>query len=601
MKKFCFTVAFCFALLLSGNAQNGFVKIGTLNFDWVDENCYDNRIAFQLNKKLGFCDSTGTIKIAEQFSGRSVFINGYAKVTKDGSNYFYINTKGEPLLNKNNEQIMPIGNDGFYRTTEGKTIFYDKNLNETGELPIKQLFTGDYANGLFPVLNNNNLWGFADLSPKIIIPCVYSSTNAFKDGLAVVRKGALNENKTGVINTLGEEVVPLQYHLIFRMYNYCILEKNEQLQFFDIAQKKMVTEQVEMRWYKYLSQYNSHFKIAKNAQGELALFNQSLKQTCVIAYDDCKIVDDATGLIAVKKDNLWGLINQTGQEVIPCTYDEIGPVQNGLMKVVKKQINGYLDQTGKLVIPLQFTNSGSFYSKYITAKYKNGYIVLRPKSNAELKKETQLIAQKKLPTAEACFDLALTDASIKVNEQKTEQPTNDDFEKRNSKQQVLARQTANYLKYFLAFNESFDNWIKASTACLKAPITKTCTDYQWRHSSDVVYALVGILKNLKNMRSELETLKKVDFAYLCNNNNNSILKNIDAQIKTINLFLDAHELTLNSETKLLQSYSIEGGDFTRYAKQIKSLANYQMTKSDPQLLTIDDSGKAMKKLFESCK
>lgn len=587
--------------MLSVNAQNGFVKVASLDFEWVEDICWENRIAFKQNGKYGFCDSTGAIKIPAQFSNYYSFSNGFASVSKDGSNYFSINLKGETVLNMSKEAVSPIGKDGFYLKSDGKIKFYDKSFKETGELSVKQLYANDYSEGMFPVLNNDNLWGFANISPKIVLPCIYKSITPFKNGLAVVNKGEYNENKAGVINKNGEEVVPLEYHLIFRMQNYFILEKNEQLTAFDISNMKMVTEPLEIRFYKYINLFSQKYKIAKNSKGQLALFNSQLKQECVITYDDCRLADDEFGLVAVKKNELWGLIDHTGKEITPCEYEDVSTLQNGLIKVSKKQINGFLDKTGKLIIPLQFSKCGNFYTKYITAKYKGNNILIRSKSAAELKQEEQLIAQNKLPTAEECFNRALEDSGLKEKQQTNVAKANDDFDKRNSKEQVLGRQTANYVKYDYSYNEAFDKLIKELTACMKAPITKKCSSEHWRHTNDAQNAWIGITQNLKRMKIELGEMKKINFSYLCSNNNSSIGKKIETNIKEIDVLLDGYEIEVTASMKYLQSRSVEGSDFAPYANELKSFNEFKFKKISPHLMTIAATSAELMQLLAGCK
>ena len=412
--KYILTLTLFIIFINETNAQNGFVKIAKLDYEWVDGYCREGLINFIQNGKYGYCDSSGIIKIPAQYTRCYDFNNGYASVTTDGSNYFYIDKNGKTLFNKSKEPIAPLGKDGFYCIKDNKIKFYDKALNEKGLLEVKQLYKDDYSEGLFPVLNNDNLWGYANISPKIVIPCQFKSISPFKDGLAVVNKGEYKENKAGIINSKGEEVVPFEYHLIFRMQDYFILEKNEQLTAFDIATMKIVTEPLEIRYHSSMNLSSKNFKIAKNSKGELALFNKQLKQECVIAFDDCRLADDESGLVAVKKKNLWGLIDHTGNILAACEYDDIGTLQNGLIKVSKNNIAGFINQNGQLIIPLQFSRCESFYTKEITATYNGVKYLIRPKTAAELKQEIQLIAQKKLPTSEECFNNALAEANNKT-------------------------------------------------------------------------------------------------------------------------------------------------------------------------------------------
>ena len=60
--------------------------------------------------------------------------------------------------------------------------------------------------------------------------------------------------------------------------------------------------------------------------------------------------------MAVKKGRKWGYINEQGEEVIPCQYEDVEyPSQfseNGLVLVKKENTWIYIDATGKEVISL---------------------------------------------------------------------------------------------------------------------------------------------------------------------------------------------------------------------------------------------------------
>lgn len=597
-RKITLTIALGLVALIPVNAQNGFVVVANTNYEWMD-GCFENRIAFKQDGKYGYCDSLGKVVIPAQYANFYQYSNGFAKVTNDKTNYFYIDKKGNEVTNNNKEYITPISNGEYYQVKDGKILFYDKLKNVKGDIAGK--LCGDYADGMIAVLNNDNLWGFADLSPKIVIPCEYKSFGNFTDGLAVVSKGGYSENKTGVINTKGEVVIPLEYHLIFRLKNYLLLEKNQQYTAFDITNGSLVKEPLDMKYYGYMNLFNRNFKIAKNAKGELALFNDQLKQECSINYDDCRFADDETGLVAVKKNNLWGMIDRTGKELIECKYDDISACYNGLIKVEKGGIQGFADRTGKLIIPLQFKNSNSFYSRSTTATYKGSLVVLRPKTAAELKTEEQLIAQKKLPTADECYEMALVDAGLKVKPQTTVAKANNDFDDRNRKEQLLARQVANYVKYVDWYNEAVDKLIKELTACMKAPITKTCTNEHWRHTNDAYGAWISITKDLKRLKAELAEIKKINYGYLCSNNNSSIAKSIESNLKNIDVLLNGYEITINADLKYLQSSSIEGADFAKYANELKSFNEFKFKKISPQMMTITASSEELIKLIAGCK
>lgn len=68
-------------------------------------------------------------------------------------------------------------------------------------------------------------------------------------------------------------------------------------------------------------------------------------------YDD--MLQAREGVIAVKKDGLWGFINFKNEIVIPIKYTKVSSFKNGLAYVEEKQLSSilksYIDKTGKYI------------------------------------------------------------------------------------------------------------------------------------------------------------------------------------------------------------------------------------------------------------
>lgn len=58
----------------------------------------------------------------------------------------------------------------------------------------------------------------------------------------------------------------------------------------------------------------------------------------------------------VSQNNQWGVINKTGQVIIPIQYDRMGKTLSpqGFLPVEQNGKWGFIDKTGKVVIPLQY-------------------------------------------------------------------------------------------------------------------------------------------------------------------------------------------------------------------------------------------------------
>lgn len=66
------------------------------------------------------------------------------------------------------------------------------------------------------------------------------------------------------------------------------------------------------------------------------------------------------GLVSVKKNGLWGYLDSTGREVIPCIYSIAYNFYYGLAMVSKNKMCGYIDVKGNEIIPLIHQSIGSF-------------------------------------------------------------------------------------------------------------------------------------------------------------------------------------------------------------------------------------------------
>lgn len=62
------------------------------------------------------------------------------------------------------------------------------------------------------------------------------------------------------------------------------------------------------------------------------------------------------------KDNLWGFLNEAGEEMIKPEYEEVSFFSEGLAAVQKEGKFGYINKTGKVMIPFSFDDAESFKS-----------------------------------------------------------------------------------------------------------------------------------------------------------------------------------------------------------------------------------------------
>jgi len=213
------------------------------------KNFYKNTLLpFNYNKKMGFADSTGRIIIPPEFDNVLPFSFNLAAVevnnhwsyidkkgkTKTSSLYRdafpFIDAKGLVVTDSFNAIIdtsdhilfrcdsclihYPIIEEGLVIASQGEKKFgFIDTAGKWKTVPI--------YDQLFPFINNlalagyNNKFGFIDRSFKWVIPPVYDQGFfGFDDGLCIMN----TEEKAGVIDSLGQIVIPFQYEDIFPFF-----------------------------------------------------------------------------------------------------------------------------------------------------------------------------------------------------------------------------------------------------------------------------------------------------------------------------------------------------------------------------------------------
>lgn len=114
---------------------------------------------------------------------------------------------------------------------------------------------------------------------------------------------------------------------------------------------------------------NDHFreketiKIVKIENGKQILINQHL-------YDDIEYgIED--GCFGVKRNNLWGYINDLSEEIISCQYEDYCYFSEGLAAVCKNGKWGFINKKNEIIIPFIYDTVENFSS------FTNGLAIVK--------------------------------------------------------------------------------------------------------------------------------------------------------------------------------------------------------------------------------
>lgn len=187
------------------------------------DNCWkvsDNRIIVYKGIYYGIVDSDGKVVVPcryitlKNFKGIYFAIKGFQDVSTD-KYYRLLDSNGIRINHKVYNYINPT-RDGIVISREGKSGFlaYDGN-----KFPC--IFDGvyDYDNkeqllivGNYDESEQDILFGYADKTGKIVIPCKYTSAGLFNNGLSAVSKSDEDDNISfGYIDNKGNTVIDFKY------------------------------------------------------------------------------------------------------------------------------------------------------------------------------------------------------------------------------------------------------------------------------------------------------------------------------------------------------------------------------------------------------
>jgi len=361
----------------------------------------------QKGELWGYRDScTGTLAIDYKYTDALPFNEGMAIV--------YLDDKLTGIDHVGKELVPADHYDDLYR--QGNFIYASKTIADISKMAVwndrgKLLIPFNYAlirevNGFFLVRTAEDQQGLIDTSGKILMKAtcsnfmwcgdynlayrqdkiallnsagkqitdfIYDAVGEFQNGAAIIK----TNGQCGTIDYFGNSLIPaiydtLIYYTAYRFYQ---------------CRKGVKTDIIDMMGNKVVLPHPGDLEFDFRFETYVAYEGESIKWGCSIPdgdiitlaiYDNISYYE-SEGLIKVEKSGKRGLIDFSGNEVLPCIFDEISDMTNGLVGVRKGKKWGYYDRSGKEIIPVQFDDISSFSNgmALVTKKGKRGLINLR--------------------------------------------------------------------------------------------------------------------------------------------------------------------------------------------------------------------------------
>lgn len=224
---------------------------------------------------------------------------------------------------------------------------------------------------LTPFEDEDGYWGFTNESGEVIIPPQYEEVGDFKEGMAWV----CDERGYGYINEEGELAIPVKYSYASDFENgTAIVEEGfKGLSYFiDKTGKKIG----KGHYFDISPDFIDDITVGTLLSGKQILLNRKGLPVSN-SYDMIESTEDEEHWYFEEKE-IGGIMNSRGEVIIyPGDFDfKCAYFSDGLMLVKKDGLYGYVNEEGKLAIPFKYEEAGDFYDGRAIVKYKGkaGYI-----------------------------------------------------------------------------------------------------------------------------------------------------------------------------------------------------------------------------------
>jgi len=236
-----------------------------------------------------------------------------------------------------------------------------------------------YGSPLIPYRKDEK-WGYYKLYEKIIIDCIYDDANQFINNNALIK---LN-SKLGVINEIGNEIIHCQFDEIKFTGNLIQVCMERKWGVFYKSGKEIISFICDNI---YTSKGNYLIVVSNEKYGvidqsgnivvpcqydQIGMCNEGM---IPVAYFDSERYDELLRMYGgddIFFVGIWGFVNYIGELIVKCIFSDVKEFSEGLAPVaLDDNLWGFIDRTGKTIISFEYENALSF-SEGVAAVKLNG-------------------------------------------------------------------------------------------------------------------------------------------------------------------------------------------------------------------------------------
>ena len=183
-------------------------EIIPISYHWIYTDKIDDNIPIvaELDGKEGYINTKNEWVIPPTYRDAFAFRQGLAKIREVRDYIYYINLKGEPVIQDFDANVIEPSDNTYIVGVRKKCKYMVYNLNGN-LLDTYNLLRNNWSDDAIFAVKKGGKWGYIDGYGKVIIPLEYEEVRNFSEGLAAVRK----DGKWGYINPKNEIVIPIEF------------------------------------------------------------------------------------------------------------------------------------------------------------------------------------------------------------------------------------------------------------------------------------------------------------------------------------------------------------------------------------------------------
>jgi hypothetical protein len=326
-------------ILAELNGKHGYISINQdtlipFNYDDLSVFTY-GLVSAKLNGKYGFLDRKGKVIIPFEYDSPSYFYKCQLAKAELNGKYGFINKDGNVVIPIKYEKVRDNRIDSLVCAMQNeKWAFFNCSGEQLTDFKFDQITESYYDDrnytyfkkGLCRVQRKNQ-FGYINNQFQEVVPFgKYAKAEPFRNYLGIIAKNG----KFGIIDTLGNEVLPLKYGLIEHPTEYSnesdlfVVKQGKNLQLLDKKAKPITDFNIkEYLWdsYKGKETYQRYFVLTDNSGMVGTVSDNGIKE---IPFEYQKIEPfDGKSVTYAKRDGKFGLIDYSGKVIYPFEYDDI--------------------------------------------------------------------------------------------------------------------------------------------------------------------------------------------------------------------------------------------------------------------------------------